>query len=206
MATLNNPVNAQNIVDRFADFVVATANSGISWGTNSIPTYWNPKTGVVQLIPTPFFGGPISGKLIGISAPNSVYNGTTINAANIYNFLLAETNQYTSIRFARARLIITGTGRRDTPSGDTWPVGTVYDTTAVAYLSTSYQIAPYAVSQASIAPGVATGQVIRRPTLEGFFSNLTAYYTAARNIVQDFTVVICHASCHSSCHSSRGRR
>ena len=37
MATLTNPINAQNIVDRFADYVTATADSGISWGTNALP-------------------------------------------------------------------------------------------------------------------------------------------------------------------------
>lgn len=212
MATLNNPVNAQNIVDRFADFVVATANSGISWGTNNQPTWYSPKYGTLAVIPSFYFGGPVGGKAIGVNAPNNVFNGTVINAANIFSALLAETNQYTNIRFVRARLIITGAGRVDTPSGDTWPVGVVFDTTAVTYLTTGYQIVPYQVSAqggpgvVAIAPGVVRGQVIRRSTLEEFFGNLRAYYTAARNNVHAIDTVVCHASCHSSCHSSRGRR
>jgi hypothetical protein len=37
MATLNNPVNANNLVDRFNDFVAATANRNIVWGTGNKP-------------------------------------------------------------------------------------------------------------------------------------------------------------------------
>ena len=34
---LTDPISRQNIVDRFADYVRATANAGISWGTNAYP-------------------------------------------------------------------------------------------------------------------------------------------------------------------------
>ena len=37
MATLTNPVEEQNVVNRFADYVPPAANTGISYGTNSIP-------------------------------------------------------------------------------------------------------------------------------------------------------------------------
>jgi hypothetical protein len=37
MATLTNPINADNIVDRFADFVVDTANANIVWSASNKP-------------------------------------------------------------------------------------------------------------------------------------------------------------------------
>jgi hypothetical protein len=202
MATLNNPVNAQNIIDRFADYVVATANSGISWGTNSQPSWFHPYFGTQFIIPSFYYGGTTGGKTIGITAPNSVYNGTIINALSIYSFLLTETNAYTRIRLVRARLIVTGQGRTDNPSGETWPVGVVFDLTAVTHLNSTFERPDNNVNNA----GVAIGQVIRRATLEQFFDNLRAMYLRQRNITEAVDTYICHASCHSSCHSSRGRR
>ena len=34
---LTDNISAQNVVNRFADYVRGAANSGISWGTNAYP-------------------------------------------------------------------------------------------------------------------------------------------------------------------------
>ena len=86
MATLTNPIEEQNIVDRFADYVVATANAGITWGTNDIP---------FAEMGTSYFGGTTSGKSIGITGAN--ISATPITASTIYNALVGETNAYKSI-------------------------------------------------------------------------------------------------------------
>jgi hypothetical protein len=127
MATLNNPIGSQNIVDRFADYVVATGNAGISWGTNAYPFGEFPN----------IFGGGTGGKGIEISGGSiPVGTNSAITASGIYNTLVAETNRYTKIRNLRALLFVEGgggnTGSRPTP-------GYVYDGTAVAFLNNDYQ-------------------------------------------------------------------
>lgn len=190
MATLNNPINPQNIVDRFADYVVATANSSIAWGTNAFPfpewTYGAE------------FGGTTAGKAIGITGPNIGNVATVINAANIYNTLLTETVAYTNIRNLRAILFVDGgggnTGSRPTP-------GTVFDTTAKAYFNTAYTQTVGAGSS-----NVVSGNVATATGLETYFDNLRTSYNTARENTITLQVNVCHASCHSSCHGSRGRR
>jgi hypothetical protein len=188
MATLNNPINAQNIVDRFADYVVASANSGISWGTNSSP---------FAEFNTAEFGGDTNGR--GISIGGSAVSATPITASTIYNALVNETQTFSNIRNLRAILFVDGgggnTGTRPTP-------GTVYDQTAVAHLNTGYRQAQNGIGDG----GVASGNTISVSNLQQFFANCQAEYLARRGATATIQVNVCHASCHSSCHSSRGRR
>lgn len=190
MATLTNPIQPQNIVDRFADYVTATADSGISWGTNVYPfSEFDPA----------YFGGDTSGRPIGINGSSIGSAGGAISALNIYNTLVNETTAYTSIRNLRALLFVGGgggnTGSRPTP-------GYVYDATAVAYMNTGYLQSIGSPNNA----GISAGNAISSSGLETFFSNLTTSYNSARTTTTEVTISVCHASCHSSCHSSRGRR
>ncbi len=192
MAQLTNPVERQNIVDRFADYVVATANSGISWGTNAYPFSECDFTGI--------FGGPTSGKGIEVVG-GSIGAGPSgeITAQNIYDTLIAETYRYTRIRTIRCLLFVTGdggnTGSRPTP-------GYVYDQTAIANLNTNYL-----QSVTSGRDDVLSGNVVTVSGLEAMFDSMRANYNSARgNSAGTWTTTVCHASCHSSCHSSRGRR
>ncbi len=190
MATLNNPINPQNIVDRFADYVVATGNAGIVWGTDAIP---------FGEMDVSFFGGTTSGKPIGISGSNINAVGDIITASNIYNTLVTETAAFSNIRNLRALLFVEGdggnTGSRPTP-------GYVYDNTQVAYLNSSYL---QSVGSPD-ASGVSSGNTATSSGLETFFANLQSAYNTARATTQTIQINVCHASCHSSCHSSRGRR
>jgi len=197
MATLTSPVAPQNIVDRFADFVVNTANSGILWGTNNNPTH---SDGTVVLDDT-FFGGTTSGKSIGISGSN--ISGNPIDAATIYNTLVGELNTYTRIRNVRAQLNVTGGGGN---TGTRPSAGIIFDETAVGNMSSLYlQTIPGQPNGPSPA-GVIAGLAIDDDGLESFFTNLRNSYNGARANTVTITTNVCHASCHSSCHGSRGRR
>lgn len=190
MATLTNPIQPQNIVDRFADYVTATAASGISWGYNAYP---------FAEFDGNYFGGFTSGRPIGISGGNIGSAGGSIVASNIYNVLVNETSAYTSIRLLRALLFVDGgggnTGSRPTP-------GYIYDGTAVAYMNGNYLQGVGGVDPA----GVVAGNAITSGSLESFFGALTNAYNSARNNITQVQINVCHASCHNSCHSSRGRR
>lgn len=187
MASLNNPVNAQNIIDRFADYVVATANAGIVWGTNARP---------FQEFPPTVFGGD-GGRAIAINGTN--ITADPINAGKIYDTLLNETYNYTRIRKLQAKLNVTGGGGN---TGSRPTAGVVYDQTNVANMSTAYL-------QGLGLPdlnNVKAGQNISSTNLENLFNTLRAAYQGKRDTVYTIQVDVCHASCHSSCHSSRGRR
>jgi hypothetical protein len=184
MATLTNPINAQNIVDRFADYVVATANANIVWTNTNKP--------FAEANAAAFSTG--SGKTISVDGTDITPASGIITKTNIYYALIAETARYTSIRKIRARLIITtGSGNR------TRAANTGFDQTAVAHMSgTGYQGTITSVPALGAKPSVAD--------LQTFFTNLRDKYTAQRNATQTYSVSVCHSSCHSSCHNSRGRR
>jgi len=190
MATLTNPIQPQNIVDRFADYVTATADSGIVWGTNNYP--------FGEFDPA-YFGGSTAGRPIGISGGNIGSAGGSITASNIYNTLVNETAAYTSIRNLQAILFVDGsggnTGSRPTP-------GVIFDQTAVSYLNSSYLQSVGSPGNA----GVSAGNAVTTSGLESFFGNLTSAYNGTRVNTTTVQINVCHASCHSSCHSSRGRR
>jgi hypothetical protein len=203
MATLTNPINKQNIVDRFADYVVATGNSGITWGTNARPSEYFTTT-YLGFEP---FGGTTSGKGIETSAAN--ITDANVTAATIYNVLVAETQRYSNIRNMRALINVTGAGNTFGTGTriDAGPIvgsnpGIIYDVTAKAYLSTAYR-------QATISPanaGVAAAQVARSANLESFYNNLRTTYSTYGNTTATIQVNVCHSSCHTSCHANRGRR
>lgn len=180
MVTLTNPINRQNIVDRFADYVVATANTGIAWGTGSPPfPQWDRND---------IFGGTISGKNIQVSGTNL---GTRIGADAIYNTLIAETRRYGRIRLITAQRFITGNVG-----------GTNFNETAVAHLTSSFD------QSGDVARGtVVQNAKISSGALETLFNNMRSGYNTLRvNNAGTFVTSVCHASCHSSCHQSRSRR
>jgi hypothetical protein len=192
MATLSGTISAQVIVDRFADYVQATANSGIVWGTDALPT-----SGSDTVVPSGAFGGGTGGRGIGVNG--SSINTNPINGNTIYTTLLSETNAFTSIRQLRAILNVTGAGGNN---GSRPTAGFVYDSTNKAYMSTGYL---QTVTDPG-ASGVSTNNLISAGNLQALFDNLrTAYNNVTGNTVT-YQTDVCHASCHSSCHSSRGRR
>ena len=188
MATLTSPIEEQNIVDRFADYVVSTANAGITWGTNSVP---------FSEMSTSYFGGTTSGKTIEISGNN--ITGDPINASTIYNTLVAETNRYTKIRNLRAILFVDGGGGN---IGNYATPGVNYDQTAVAYLNDSYLQNVGSPANG----GVQAGSVASDDSLEALFTNLRSSYNTSRANTQTIQINVCHSNCHSDCHGSRSRR
>lgn len=192
MAELTNPINAQNIVDRFADYVRAAANSDIVWGNNAKP---------FSEFNLDVFGGDTSGKSIDINGTNLTPD--KITAQNIIDVLVSETRAYTRIRKMRAQLYVTGAGGN---TGTRPVAGFVFDQEQVAHMNSGY------VQSVSILlsdrPGIATGSIVNSNSLENFFTNLRTIYNENRNnSAGTFRVDVCHASCHSSCcHSSRSRR
>jgi hypothetical protein len=195
MASLTNPVTLQNIIDRFADYVVATANSGIVWGTNAIP---------FPELSAAYFGGDTSGKPTSLSGAGA--RGSLVAALTIYNGVLSETFRYSNIRNMRAILNVTVTGGApwNTSAGPRTPGGIIFDQTRKAHLNTGYI---YATNAALLARGQPlTGARIERAGLEDLFDRARALYLDFSDNTETVTVNVCHASCHSSCHSSRSRR
>jgi len=187
MATLSGDVDKQNIVDRFADFVTATANASIIWGTNVKPF---PEMSTAE------FGGTTAGQPI--VATGGSLSGPEILAASIISVLKTETALYTNIRKCRAILFVLGaggnTGTRPTP-------GIIFDDTQVSHLATAYR--------QTITTGggsVLVDNDVSVTGLETFFTNLQTDYNTRRNTTQTIQTDVCHASCHSSCHAARGRR
>ena len=189
MATLTNPVEEQNVVNRFADYVPPAANTGISYGTNSIPP---------NGMASSFFGGSTSGRSIGISGASIKNNGELIDASGIQDILEAETVQYSAIRSLRATRTVTGGGGN---TGSQGSPGIINDNTGIAYMNSSY-----AQSLPARNVSISTGQIIDDGVLEQKFADLRAQYNTNRANTIPINVNICHASCHSSCHGSRGRR
>ena len=192
MATLTSPVEEQNIVNRFADYVPPAANTGIVYHTGSVP---------FAEFSTSYFGGNSSGRALGISGASIKNNGELIDASGIQDTLEAETYNYTSIRNLRARLNVTSSGGSPYNTGSRPSPGIIFDQTAMAYLNTNYR-----QSLGARSVNLQTGQLIDDSVLEQKFSDLRNKYNAARANTQTITIPVCHASCHSSCHNSRGRR
>lgn len=197
MAALSNPIERQNIVDRFADYVRGSANTSISWGTNSWPFgEWNNAPYYYAGI----FGGDTNGKGIEVSG-GSIATGANgeITAQYVYDTLIAETVRYTRIRLIRARLVVDGGGGNN---GSRPTAGVIYDQTAVAHLHSGYQVGVGADRSDVWASNTATSG-----GMEAMFDSMRANYNWARGqSAGTFEVHVCHASCHSNCHSSRGRR
>ena len=189
MATLTSPVEEQNIVNRFADYVPPAANTGISYHTGSVP---------FSEMATSYFGGGSGGRALGISGANIKNNGELIDASGIQDTLEAETFNYTAIRNLRAILNVTGPGGN---TGTRPTAGVITDVSGIAYLNTSYR-----QTLGARSVNLQTGQLIDDSELEQKFADLRTKYNSARSNTQTIQIDVCHASCHSSCHSSRGRR
>lgn len=172
------------MVDRFADYVVSTANAGIVWGTNAVP---------FAEMSTTNFAGTTGGKAISITGTN--LSGPNIIRSSVATVLAAETALYTNIRKLRAILFVNGGGGN---TGSRPAAGTIYDDTQVAHLTTGYR-------QSITATSPASGNVTTAG-LESFYAALRSDYNTKRNVTQTIQINVCHASCHSSCHGSRGRR
>ena len=187
----NVTITPQNLVDNYKEFVVDSANANIAWAGNNFPfSDWPSGT---------ILAGTTAGRSIGITGANVSSAGNLIDASDIYTVLAAETANYYMLRNLRAILFVQGdggnTGSRPSP-------GNVFDTTAKAYMNSSY-----VQSQGTIQNGgVAEGNTITKQNLEAFFANLKSDFEAKQSEVVSYTVSVCHASCHSSCHGSRGRR
>jgi hypothetical protein len=201
MATLNNPVNGNNLVERFNDFVAATANRNIVWGTDNKP---------FSQMPNSTFGGTTSG--MGNLTGNLGLTGL-ITANDIITKFSAATSNYTRIRRLRARLNVTGGGGN---TGSQSTAGIIFDETQVSNLSTTYAGSvgtpddggvqqEKLISRASLQGGgvLENGFIVN---YEGFFRECRAEYQNLRDTSVTVTVNVCHASCHRSCHSSRTRR
>lgn len=192
MATLDNPITPQNIVDRFADFVRDTANAGIVWGTDAEPFEEFDET---------LFGGSTSGRGLGINAATlSLQTGEIIIADIIHDQLVNETNEFTRIKKINAKLNVTGGGGN---TGTRPTAGVVIDQTEVAHMKSTYVSAIPVIPEGS-RPNA--GETIDASDLEAFFDRLKLEYNSKRNDTTVIQVDVCHASCHSSCHGSRGRR
>lgn len=212
MATLTNPIEPQNIVDRFADYVVATGNDSIVWGTNAKPSMdTGPVSGVaqfVQIIPDASFGGSTAGKSIGITETAITPVGNKITATTIYNALVGETNRYTAIKNINAIGRVTGaggnSGSRLRSTGQV--AGRAYieqlNATSKAHMASAYESDIGSPDNG----GVASGQSVSVANLQTFFTTLRAAYADKRDTSSQVLVSVCHASCHSSCHRNRGRR
>ena len=187
MATLTSPISAQNIIDRFADFAPASANSGIVWGTNSVP---------FSGFSTSYFGGTTAGRRIGITGAD--INQNPITASVINTAIENETAAYSQIRNLNAIRTVTGAGGNT----GTYPnPGQIFNQTAKAYLNSSY-------AQTLSAAGVTltAGTQISTSGLEAKFTDLQTRFNSLVSNTVTVNINICHASCHSSCHGSRGRR
>lgn len=196
MTAFTNPIQRQNLVDRFASYVQDDANAGIVWGTNALP---------FPEFPSSFFGGTTAGKALDITGA-TIPSGV-ITAGTIYSVLRTETWRFTHIRRLRARLNVTGPGGN---SGSRPTPGIVFNQVRIAHLGITHRR-----NLSHLEPldrsNVWAGNVISRSGLNTMFSSLRAgYRRASRNSSTspdvEITINVCHASCHSSCHSSRGRR
>lgn len=189
MVSLTNPVEEQNVVNRFADYVPPAANTSISYGTNSVP---------FSQFSTSFFGGTTAGRPIGVNGNSIKNNGELIDASGIQDVLEAEVVSFSSIRNLNALLNVTGGGGN---TGTQASPGVITNVSGIAYLSSAYT-----QSLQARAVSISTGQLIDDNVLEQKFADLRTQYNAARGNTATIQIDICHASCHSSCHGSRGRR
>jgi hypothetical protein len=218
MASLNNPVNLQNIIDRFADYVVVAANSGIVWGLDNKP---------FPEMPDYYFGGFTSGKSISIQGQG--YQGYRINASGsnaIYDGILLETFRYSNIRNMRALLFMTTTYEQtgqfpeepdpfdpdivlqvsDISAFNVITSGAyIYDQTAKAHLNVFNYL--YSPDSNRLARGqIVAGNRITRAGLEDLFDRARSLYYDFLDDTVTVVITVCHGSCHYSCHNSRSRR
>ena len=215
---LNPPVggiNSNNIQDYFYDYIGKVANTGIVWGTNSLP---------FPEMPTAIFGGPRTGRPVDRTyRPGNP--GAVINAKTIYDQTLADTAKYTAMTSLRAQKVLGG-------------VGSVYNAIGKAYMSSAFELQAgnakktgliqfYFISGTVGSPtyprvsnvpgfgyntypgndgGVISNTVIYRSDFLYFRQSLYAWWLQSQNVTWYQRVDVCHTSCHGNCHGSRIRR
>lgn len=179
MASIQNPVNRQNVIDRFRDWVTNYVNSGIVWGSNNWPH------GYVDL--SGYFGGTTGGLADNLSTGN--FPSTRVTAAEVYIALEDVTFQMTRMRYGRFRVV---------RSGDN---AVLFDSTNYTHFNANYR-----GGLAIIRNRPAGGNRISVGAIEDYFYSLRQSFENIRNSVVFVENVVCHSSCHVSCHASRGRR
>lgn len=176
-----NPIQRQNLIDRFRDWVTFYANSGIVWGTNAPPNNfidWNA---------TGRLGGDTNGPSDEVNASQIPTNPST--ASEVVSSLEAGAAKVTNVRRVRSRIVRDGDG------------ALLFDETNLTHLNTGYR-----TGLSIIRNRPAAGVIKAIGTNEDYFSSLRQSFEQARDNVVTFEDTVCHASCHGSCHGSRGRR
>jgi len=212
MATLTNNINADNIVDRYTDYITNWVNSNIRWGTNNVPSwpYTDPwgTARVYQIYPSSSFGGTTSGIPRSVSGGSLGGSGAIITASTLVNAFISETNRYVRVRYSRVNLFVTGGGAGwNTPAGPIFLFGDPADpvNTQEGYAHSTFD---GTISTPS-SSGISSDNLITTGNLENFFQSLQNNLGSARNNPGNpliFNEYVCHSSCHSSCHGSRSRR
>jgi hypothetical protein len=223
MASITSPVAGNNLVLRFNDFVAATANVGIVWGTDVRPF---PEFTAANM-PAPYtgnepFGGAKSG--MGTVTGNQGLTTTTeIDGTALYDKFCALTANYTRIKRLNAQLFVRSSGGSPWNTGSRGgPGGTVTNISNVAHMNSGFAQSANTIANNTDAGDVASGEVITRTGIDGtttatagnfqgqqlfgFFKSCRDSYNLARQDEISIQISVCHASCHSSCHSSRIRR
>lgn len=181
IGTGNNVLNT-DIFNKFAEIVVAAANAGIVYGTNSYH-FSDQDAAVISN-----YGGATTGLAQGAT---NIAVGDTITGLTILNYILAQARSYTRIRNMNVTRNVTG-GSSETRSGITH--------TTVVQSPTQFGIS-------SDSTRFLTGTNVTATELTSFFNEVRDRYNTVRNNYSiDASFTVCHVSCHSSCHGSRGRR
>jgi hypothetical protein len=182
ISTGSNVLNT-DVFNKFADTVVAAANAGIVYGTNSLHfTDQNAAT-------TALYGGTTSG--VATQGATGIAAGDTITGSTILNYILNQARSYCRIRNMSVTRTVTG-GSSVTRSGITHTT----NQQTLAEFKTGCDDTKF-----------LAGTPVSATELNSYFNEIRDRYLNVRNnstITSSFTV--CHVSCHSSCHGSRGRR
>ena len=223
MASLTSPVAGSNLVARFNDFTVLTANSGIAWGTNVRPF----AEFTAANMPAPYTGTePFGGTKAGMGTLTGNQGLTTadeIDGSELYDKFVALTATYTRIRRLNAQLFIRSSGGSPWNTGSrSGPGGTIANVSNVAHMNSDFAQSAATISGNIDAGDLVSGEVITKTgidgvgnatagtyqgqSLYGFFKSCRDAYTLARADEIAIVISVCHASCHTSCHTSRIRR
>jgi hypothetical protein len=182
ISTGSNVLNT-DVFNKFAETVVAAANAGIVYGTNSLHFADQDAT------TTAMYGGTTSG--VASQGATNIATGDIVTGSTILNYILNQARSYCRIRNMSVTRTVTG-GSSETRSGIT-------HTTNVQSLAQ--------FKTGSDDTKFLAGAPISATELNSYFNEVRDRYLNVRNnftLTSSFTV--CHVSCHSSCHGSRGRR
>lgn len=187
-------ITRSHVINRFINIVINQANSGISWGTNAVPF---PK------FPGWYhFGGTTQG--IPFTGTEEIINPNTIDASDVYDKLIAQTQTYTRIRMITAQRNVIGNGTNGSGAG----TGLNYNATAIANMTVGVGSIAGSISDPINRYGVKNSSPAADLPIDNLMIGLwNSYQAAARSSpTQLIKVDVCHANCHDDCHSSRGRR